>query len=276
MNEPDIDSVAIVAGRGSYPLIVARAARRHVSRLSVVAIRGDTDTPIDEVADRTDWIYAGQLNKAITLIRKQGIHHVIFAGQIRPSRLFTDLRPDFRLFRLLMKLKVRNAESMFSAVAKEFLDDGIEVLPATTFIEDLLAKSGTLGRVKPKTGHLADIAFGTKIAAEMTRLNIGQTVVVKKGTVLAVEAFEGTDKAILRGGAMGKGSVVVKMARHNKDMRFDVPCVGTRTVESLTTARAGAIAVQADKTLILEPETVVTALNKAGIAIVGFSPDHEL
>ena len=276
MEKIEFDKIGIVAGRGIYPLLSAAAAKRHgVNHLTIAAVRGDADPSLINLADQLEWIYPGQLEKAIKFFKKQNVQNVIFAGQIKPSRLFRGLRPDFRAFKLLVKLKVRNAESIFSAVAEEFLRDNITVLPAITFLDDSLVESGIIGKVKPNKRQLEDIEFGKAIASEVSRLNIGQTLVVKKGTVLAVEAFEGTDKAIRRGGELGQNGVtVIKVAKHNQDMRFDVPCIGLRTVKSLVAAKAGVIALQAKKTLFLERDMFIDAANQAKIAVVGISLNY--
>ena len=275
MQDNGFSKIGIVAGRGIYPILSAEAAKRNgVTQLIIAAVRGDADPSLATLADQLVWIYAGQLDKTIRLFKSHGIKNVIFAGQIKPSRLFRGLRPDFRAFKLLAKLKLRNADSIFSAVATEFLKDNITVLPATTFLDDHLVTAGRIGKIKPNKRQLADIEIGKAIAQEISRLNIGQTIVVKNGTVLAVEAFEGTDKAILRGGELGKNGVtVIKVAKQNQDMRFDVPCVGLRTVKSLIAAKVGVLALQAGKTLLLDKETFIHALDKAKIAALGIQCD---
>ncbi len=267
LNEP----LGIIAGRGDFPLILCRCARQAgVRYLGVIALQQDTSKEIEELADHVDWVYPGQLNRAMRYLKCQNISQIIFSGQIKPGRLFTGLRPDWRAARLLWRLKERNAETIFSATAGEFEKAGIRVLPSTLLMQDSLAEVGVLGHITPGKVQQQDIEFGRTIAREISRLNIGQTVVVKKGTVLAVEGFEGTDKAIIRGGDLGHGDVtVVKVAKPFHDLRFDVPCVGMKTVESLCKAEAKAIAVQAGMTLLLEREKVIAACDKAGIAVVG-------
>lgn len=263
--------VGLIAGRGRYPLLFCEAAkRRGVRRLVVMAMHGETDPEIAKLADHVEWLYVGQLGACLKALRRLEIRQVVFAGQIKPARLFGDIRPDLRAIAFLARLRERNAETIFGGVAGEFNKDGIEVLPATTFLEDHLAGAGQLGRVKVPRGGWDDIALGRRIAIEVSRLDIGQTVVVKKGTVLAVEGFEGTDKCILRGGELGKGEVtVVKVAKPKQDMRFDVPCVGPITVESLQAAKAEVLAVETGRTLLLDREIVLPAFDKAGIALVG-------
>jgi DUF1009 family protein len=200
------------------------------------------------------------------------VSDVMFAGQIRPARLFGGIRPDFLALRLLWSLKERNAHSLFGAVADTFAQYGFHVLPAVTYLDDLLAPAGVIGRIRPTARTAHDVEFGLRIAREVARLDIGQTVVVRNGTVLAVEGFEGTDQAIRRGGELGKGGVtVVKVAKPGHDLRFDVPCIGRNTVESLRVAGALALAVQAGKTLFLEKEVVLRELDAARIAVLGIA-----
>ncbi len=271
MSNSTYERVGLIAGRGRYPLLTAESARKHgVKYLSVVGIRGDADSSLERYADQLTWLYPGQLDSAIKTFKEAQIEHVILAGQIKPERLFTGIRPDFRTLKLLAMLKLKNAGSIFSAVAAEFEKDQITILPATTFLGEHLADDGVMGKIKLKEKHLADVAYGKRICNEIARLDIGQSVVVKDGTVLAVEGFEGTDEAIIRGGKLGRGRViVVKLAKPQQDTRFDVPCIGIRTVDSLITARAAALVVQARKTLLLDKELVIEALNDAKIAIAG-------
>ena len=241
-----------------------------MKRLVVVAMQGETEPSIEALADEVEWVYVGKIGRAIRALTSRGVRQVVFAGQVKPDRLFGDIRPDWRALKLLWRLRLKNAESIFSAVGAEFEKDGLEVLPATTFLEESLAVAGVMGRVKPKRGLLHDVDLGWRIAREVSRLDIGQTVVVKNGTVLAVEGFEGTDAAVKRGGELGHaGVVVVKVAKPNQDMRFDVPCIGTRTVASLKEAGAAVLAVQAGKTLFIDKDEVLAALDAAKIAVIG-------
>lgn len=272
------ERVGPVAGRGRYPLIFCEEARRHeVRHLAVVAMHGETDHAIEKLADHVTWVHVGQIKRTLKVFHQQDTPNVVFAGQIKPGRLWDGLRPDCRALRLLAGLKRRNAESIFGAIANEFVKEGLTVLPATTFLQEYLATVGILGKRKPKRSVRDDIALGWEIAREMSRLDIGQTVIVKRGTVLAVEGFEGTDKAIRRGGELGRGGVtVVKTAKPNHDMRFDVPCIGMRTVEALQEARALALAVQAGKTLFLDRARVLRELDASDIAVVGLSADEPI
>ncbi len=271
------EPLGLVAGRGVFPFQVCRAARTAgVPRISVVAMYDETPAEIAQEVDHVDWGHVGQVGRAIKFLKRQNVRQVVFAGQIKPSRLYRGLRPDFRALKLLWRLRERNAESLFGAVADEFERCGIRVLSSATFMQDALAGPGQLGKVKPNRYMRSDIEFGTRIAREVSRLNIGQTVVVKKGTILAVEGFEGTDRAICRGGELGHGGVtVVKVAKPNHDLRFDIPCIGMRTVESLRIAQARTLAVQAGMTLILERDQVIAALDRAGIALIGIDMPGE-
>ncbi|OGV69082.1 MAG: hypothetical protein A3K19_16745 [Lentisphaerae bacterium RIFOXYB12_FULL_65_16] len=263
--------IGVIAGRGDLPLLVCREARHaNVPYLGVLAMQNDTRPEIESLADHVDWVYPGQLSKAIRCLKRQDIRHVICVGQIKPGRLFTGIRPDLRALLLLSRLRERNAQTLFTAVADELERHDIHVLPSTVLMRNHLATPGVLGRVRPSRSQRLDIELGLRVARETSRLNIGQTVVIKHGTVLAVEAFEGTDKAIRRGGELGHGGVtVVKVAMDFHDMRFDVPCIGMGTVESLLAAQAKVLAVQAHKTLLLDREAVLDACNRARIAVVG-------
>ncbi|HAR64691.1 MAG TPA: DUF1009 domain-containing protein [Lentisphaeria bacterium] len=267
-----MEALGLVAGRGIYPVLFAKSARAAgVCKLVVSGIVDDAVAELEELADEFEWVHAGQLNRTIKHLRKHDVKRVVFAGQVTPGKLFKDLRPDWRAAKVLARLKLKNADTIFTGLAKEFESEGITVLPATTYLEDALASEGVMGRVKPSRVIRSDIGFGREICTKISEMDIGQCVVVKNGTVLAVEAFEGTDKAIQRGGELGRGqAIIVKMAKPKQDMRFDVPCIGMRTVESLISVNAAALATEAGRTLLLEREQVIAALDAAGIAIVGF------
>ncbi|RMD81173.1 MAG: LpxI family protein, partial [Lentisphaerae bacterium] len=251
--------LGIIAGKGQYPLLLAREARAHgVNPIVAVGFHGDTDEQLANLVEHFQRVYVGQLNKLIRVFKDHGVRQVIMAGQVTPGRLFKGLRPDWRAIRMLSRIHPKNAETVFGELIRELAKDGLEVLPATTFLEEHLAAEGVLGKRKPSRAQLQDIEFGIRIGREVSALDIGQTVVVKNGVVLAVEAFEGTDAAIRRGGELGRGDVVVvKLAKSRQDYRFDVPCVGLQTVESLKNAGAAALAVEAGITLFLNKEEVV-------------------
>ncbi|MFN2477487.1 MAG: LpxI family protein [Chthoniobacterales bacterium] len=262
--------LGLIAGSGAYPLSVARAARqRGVQKIVAAAFTGETDEVVTQLVDEVHWLRVGQLAKLLSAFRGSGVTHAMMTGQIAPQNLF-NLRPDWKALLLLARLKRRNAETIFGAIADELHAAGIELLPATTFLEEFLASSGVITGRELKRSELDDVAFGLEIAKEMSRLDVGQTVVVKGGTVLAVEAFEGTNEAIKRGGVLaGKAAVVVKVAKPNQDMRFDVPVIGTATIRVAAQAHVRVIAVEAGRTLLLERDELLRLAREKNITIVG-------
>ncbi|HEY5751597.1 MAG TPA: UDP-2,3-diacylglucosamine diphosphatase LpxI [Chthoniobacterales bacterium] len=265
-----IDSLGIIAGNGVYPLELARNARAAgVVRVHVAAFDNETRPDLAALVDSIAWLRVGQLGKLIAFFKKCGVKEAIMAGQIAPRNLF-DLRPDFRTLLLLGRIKERNAESLFGGIADELAKDGITLLPATTFLEQDLASAGHIGGPAVKRRVIEDLEFGYRIAKETSRLDIGQTVVVRNGTVLAVEAFEGTNEAILRGGKLGRGAaVMVKVSKPKQDFRFDVPVIGVQTLETATEAGILAIGVETGKTLLLEGKKVIAEANTRKISIHG-------
>lgn len=268
MQTPEI--LGVIAGNGVYPRELADAARRSgVKKIVAAAFDNETDPALTKHVDLIEWMHVGQLGRMLKFFREQEIHQVIMAGQIAPKNLF-DLRPDVKALLLLAKLKQRNAESIFAAIADELAKANIDLLPATTFLEDSLAQSGLIVGPKLSRAEEEDVDLGWKIAKEMARLDIGQTVIVKNGTVLAVEAFEGTNEAIMRGGLLAReDAVMIKVAKPNQDMRFDVPVVGVETIRVATDAKLRAIAVEASRTLLLERDAIIDLANRAKISIVG-------
>jgi UDP-2,3-diacylglucosamine hydrolase len=273
MNQP-IEALGIIAGNRSLPLLFARQARAAgVKRLVAVAFEGETDPALALLVDELIWVKVGQLGKMIGAFAERGVGQCVMLGQIAPKNLY-DVRPDLRAMAVLFKLKERNAHTIFGAIATELSKDGVELIEATPWLRPLMPGGGfRLGR-KLSAEQRADVDFGFKIAKEVSRLEIGQTVVVKEGTVLAVEGFEGTDKCLMRGGELaGKagGAVAVKVAKVNHDMRFDVPCLGPQTLETCARAGVAALAFESGRSLLLEQETC-TALaerHKLGLTTVG-------
>ena len=266
-----IDNIGIIAGRGHYPFLMSQEARAHgVKNIAIVGLKGDGSPELKSCADTLDWAYPGQLNKTIKHLKNRGITQAVMVGQVNPRRLFKGLRPDLKTLKILLTTPERNADTLFSAVCDEFNKAGIEILPAITFLEHHLAHEGVMNKVKLNKSRQADLEFGFRMAKEISRLDIGQSIVVKKGTILAVEGFEGTDKAIRRGGELGRGGVTVaKVSKPNHDLRFDVPCIGMRTVESLIAARAHTLVVETGSTLFIEKERVLAAFDAAKICVVG-------
>lgn len=263
-------TLALIAGNGTYPFATVRGARTAgVSRIVVAAFENETNPELAAQVDEIAWLRVGQLGKMLGFLKSSGATHAIMAGQIAPRNLF-DLRPDVKALVLLATLRERNAESIFRAIGEEMAKAGVELLPATTFIEDQLATPGLIAG--PRLGRRAqsDVEFGFRIAKETSRLDIGQTVVVKNGTVLAVEAFEGTNAAIARGGTLGrKDATMVKVSKPNQDLRFDVPVIGPLTLDAARDAKLHVIGVEAGKTLVLEPDKTRALADERRISIYG-------
>jgi len=262
-------ALGIIAGNGVYPRLLANAARKTgVKKIIAAAFTGETDLALTQHVDLIEWMRVGQLNRLLKFLREQQIHHAIMAGQIAPKNLF-DLRPDWKALLVLAKLKQRNAESIFAAIAGELAKVDVDLLPATTFLEDSLAPAGLIAGPKLSRREEEEVAYGWKVAKEIARLDLGQTVIVKTGTIVAVEAFEGTNDAIKRGGSLARrGAVMVKVAKPNQDMRFDVPVIGVETIRVAAEAKLRVIAIEAGKTLLLERDAIVDFAGRTGISIV--------
>jgi hypothetical protein len=262
-------TLGIIAGNGVYPRLLADAARKaDVKKITAAAFTGETDPVLAKHVDVIEWMRVGQLNRLLKYFTEHEVHHAIMAGQIAPKNLF-DLRPDLKALLLLGKLKERNAESIFAAIADELARAGVELLPATTFLEDCLAFPGLIAGAKLSRREEEDVDLGWKTAKEIARLDIGQTIIVKNGTVVAVEAFEGTNDAIRRGGALAReDAIMIKVAKPNQDMRFDVPVIGVETIRVAAEAKLRVIALEAGKTLLLERELIVDLAVRSKMSIV--------
>jgi len=265
-----LESLGLIAGNRSLPLEFARQARKlGVRRLVAVAFEGETDPALVSLVDNIVWVKVGQLSKMIGAFTERGVKQCVMAGQIAPKNLY-DLRPDLRAMGLLLRLKEKNAHTLFGAIADELKKDGVELVAATPWLKPLMPGAGFHLGPKLSSEQRADAEFGLRIAKDVSRLEIGQTVVVKNGTVLAVEGFEGTDACLARGGELaGKngGAVAVKVARANHDMRFDIPCLGPQTLETCAAARIAVLALEADKSLLLEQETCAGLAKRHKIAL---------
>ena len=265
------ESLGIIAGSRALPLILAQSARRAgIKRLVAVGFVGETDPALEESVDAMVWVKVGQLVKLIDAFRQRQITRCVMAGQISPKRLF-DLRPDFRALRLLLKLRERNARTIFGAIADELQRDGIQLVEATPWLKSIMPASGYRIGPKPTAAQTKDAEFGRQIAKEVSRFEIGQTVVVKNGTVLAVEAFEGTDACLERGGNLAGpkgGAAAVKVASDTHDFRFDIPCIGPRTIETCASARINLLAFESGRTLLLEKEQVEQLAERARITLL--------
>ncbi len=264
--------LAIIAGNGAYPLAMARAARAAgVPRIVAVAFTNETDPALAALVDEIEWMHVGQLGKMLGFLEKSGVRRAVMAGQIQPRNLF-DLRPDFKALLVLARLPRRNAETIFGAIADEMASVGVELLPATTYMDEYVAPAGLIAGPRLKKRVEEDARFGFQIAKETSRLDIGQTVIVKHGTILAVEAFEGTTTAMQRGGALGRGgAVMVKVSKPRQDFRFDVPVIGPLTLQTAREAGIRAIGVEAGKTLLLERQQLIARAADSRISIFGIA-----
>jgi DUF1009 family protein len=265
-----LDSIGLIAGSRSLPLEFARLARAAgVKRIVAAAAEGETDPALASLVDDIVWLNVGQLGKMINTFTSRGVKHCVMAGQVAPKNLF-DLRPDLRAMGVLMRLKEKNAHTIFGAIANELKKDGVELIDASPWLAPLMPQTGFELGPKLSAEQKADVEFGFRIAKEVSKLEIGQLVVVKNGTVLAVEGFEGTDKCLARGGELaGKhgGAVAVKVAKLNHDMRFDIPCIGAQTFETCAAARIAVLALESGKSLLLEREACAELAKKNKISV---------
>jgi len=265
-----VETLGLIAGNRSLPLAIAREARKQgVQRIVAVAFEGETDPALAPLADEIVWIKVGQLSKMIRAFTDRGVAHCVMAGQIAPRNLY-EVRPDLRGMTALLRLKKRNAHTLFGAIADELKKDGVELIEATPWLRPLMPGAGFQIGPKLSAAQREDMEFGFHIAKETSRLEIGQTVVVKEGTVLAVESFEGTDKCLARGGELAGskgGAVAVKVAKNNHDMRFDIPCVGPKTLETCAAHGIVVFAFEAGKSLLLEQETCAALAKRHKITV---------
>jgi DUF1009 family protein len=263
-------SLGLIAGNRTLPLEFSRQARAAgVKKIVAVAFENETDPALEKLVDEIVWVKVGQLSKMISAFTDRGVKQCVMVGQIAPKNLH-DLRPDLRTIGMLFRLKEKNAHTIFSAIADELKKDGVELIAATPWLKPLMPQTGFQLGPKLSAGQKADVEFGFKIAKEVSRLEIGQTVVVKNGTVLAVEGFEGTDKCLARGGELaGKegGAVAVKVAKEKHDLRFDIPCLGAQTLETCAAAKISVLAIESGKTLLLEQETCAELAKQNKISV---------
>lgn len=273
---PSLETCGLIAGNRTLPLLFARQARSlGVKRLVAVAFEGETDAALAPLVDEIVWLKVGQLSKLISAFTDRGVCQCVMLGQIAPKNLF-DVRPDLRAMGVLLRLKEKNAHTIFRAIADELHKDGVELIDAAPWLQPLMPGPGFALGPKLNDEQRADVRFGLRIAKEISRLEIGQTVVVKDGTVLAVEGFEGTDKCLARGGELaGKegGAIAVKVAKEQHDMRFDVPCVGPQTIETCAAARIAVLALEAGRTLVLEQDAVERLAHREKISLLTAVPE---
>ena len=276
--------LGLIAGNGRFPFLLLDAARAQGLAVTVAAIREETDPEIDQRAAQDDgitvhWLSLGELSRLIQIFHKEGVQKAVMAGQVKHKQIFSSIRPDWRLAKLLLNLSTRNTDMLLGAVAKVLGDEGIELISSTAFLEPLLAGEGVLTERAPNDEERKNIEYGLGVARALAAFDIGQTVVVAAQSCVAVEAMEGTDAAIERAGQLMQSLedeastlmrhlTVVKVAKPNQDMRFDVPVIGLRTVESMLSAGASCLSVEAGRTLLFDREALLRRASEAGIAIV--------
>jgi DUF1009 family protein len=279
-------SLGLIAGNGRFPFLLLDAARAQGLRVVVAAIKEETDPEMNERAAldpegvRVHWLSLGELSRLIEMFQREGVTRAVMAGQVKHKQIFSSIRPDWRLAKLLLNLRTRNTDMLLGAVAKVLEDEGITLMSSTAFLEPMLAPVGALTRRVPDETERGDIAYGLKVARGIAGFDLGQTVVIAAGACVAVEAMEGTDATIARAGEIFRGMdliastlqrrlTVVKVAKPNQDMRFDVPVVGVPTIEVMIAAGATCLCVEAGRTLVFDREGMVAAADAAGIAMVG-------
>jgi DUF1009 family protein len=273
------ERLGLIAGNGSFPLLLLDAARARGAEVVVAAIKEETFPEIERRgAASVHWLSLGELSKLIDTFKRAGVTRAVMAGQVKHKQIFSSIKPDWRLAKLLLSLGTRNTDSLIGAVAKVLEDEGIHLISSTSYLEPLLARPGVLTRRAPTQAERKNIEYGRAVARHLAQYDIGQTVVVAESACVAVEAMEGTDAAILRAGeimkslegaaALSRALTVVKVAKPNQDMRFDVPVVGVATVEAMRQAGATALALDAGKCLLLDGEKIAAAADAAGITMV--------
>jgi UDP-2,3-diacylglucosamine hydrolase len=267
VNQPPL---GLIAGSKSLPLLFAREARKDGRKIVATAVEGETNPELASLVDEIVWLRVGQLGKMISAFTDRGVKECVMLGQVAPKNLF-DVRPDLRGMSLLFKLKEKNAHTIFGAIADELKKDGVDLIEPLRWLRPWMPGKGYTVGPRLSSEQTEDVAFGWRIAKEVSRLEIGQSVVVKGGTVLAVEGFEGTDPCLERGGKLaGKngGAVAVKVAKQGHDLRFDIPCIGPKTIEVCAANGVTVLAVEADRTLLLDQPDMETLVKARGIAVV--------
>jgi hypothetical protein len=265
----------LIAGNGDFPFLVLEGARSRGIEMAVIAIREEASPALERSAKRFHWISLGELSRGIDLLHQEGVKHAVMAGQVKHNKIFSSIRPDWRLAKLLITLPAKNTDSLIGAVARVLRDEGIELVDSTKFLGSLLPSSGVLTHRSPDPGEAADIEYGMGIARQIAALDLGQTVVVRDRACVAIEAMEGTDETIERAARItgGQRLVVVKVSKGSQDMRFDVPVIGLKTIEVMRRANATALAVDAGRTLLFDREELIRAADEAAIAIQAFALD---
>jgi UDP-2,3-diacylglucosamine hydrolase len=262
----------MIAGNGSFPFLVLDGARRAGVSLAVVAIKEETDPRIDQNDEEVEWVGIGQLGRMISFFKRRGIEKVLMAGQVKHAQIFSGAMPDLRMVRMLWNLPQKNTDALIGGIAAELAKEGIELIDSTFFITEQLAGTGILTKRRPTDSEAANIEYGLHIANEIARLDLGQTIVVRAQACVAIEAMEGTDATIRRAGKLANGKLtVIKVAKPDQDMRFDVPVVGVPTIQTMIEAGATCLSITAGKTLMFNKDDMLALANSNKIAIVGSS-----
>lgn len=272
---PSTDRWALVAGNGRFPFLVLEAARSQGIEMVVVAIKEEAFPELEKSAPRIHWVSLGELGKALDVLKQERVTKAVMAGQVKHNKIFSSIRPDWRMAKLLMSLATKNTDSLIGAVAKVMHEEGIELVDSTAFLKPLLPEPGVLTRRAPTSEEAADIEYGRSIARAIAGLDLGQTVVVRERACVAIEAMEGTDETIERAARItgGQRIAVIKVSKPRQDMRFDVPVVGPPTVEVMKRCGATALAIDARRTLVMDRAEMVAAADAAGIAVQAFEPE---
>jgi UDP-2,3-diacylglucosamine hydrolase len=259
----------LIAGNGTFPFLVVRGAKKVGERLVVVAIKEEADKSIEEIAEKVVWVGIGQLGKMINFFKSEGVEKAVMAGQVKHVQIFGSAFPDWRMAKMLYNLPRRNTDSLIGGIAAELSKEGIELIDSTYFTQDNLAKEGVLTKRKPKDFELENIEYGLTVANEIARLDLGQTIVVRQKACVAIEAMEGTDATIKRAGELAKGNLtVIKVAKPNQDMRFDVPVVGLPTIKTMIEAGATCLCITPNKTLIFDIEEMLKLADDNKISVI--------
>jgi DUF1009 family protein len=259
----------LIAGNGRFPFMVLEGARQTGASMAVAAIREETDPEIEKLADNVKWVGIGQLGRMIRFFKDEGVEKAIMAGQVKHIQIFSRAVPDARMLKVLLRLPRRNTDSLIGAIASELQSEGIELIDSTYFLQDSLPRAGVLTRREPDRHEREDIEYGLEIGREIAHLDLGQTIVVRGKACVAIEAMEGTDETIRRAGTLvQKRLTVVKLAKPNQDMRFDVPVVGIPTLNTMVEAGASCLCITAGKTLMFDREEMIRTADKHKLAIV--------
>ncbi len=267
---PTLKTIGLIAGNGTFPMLLAQEAKRRGDHVITVALKEEADPAISQHSDHIEWLSIGQLGKIIRFFKDHAVSQAIMAGQVKHTQLFKNIMPDLRAAKVLAKVINKKAESVLSTVIQEFEGEGIHFLSSITYLEHWLCPIGSLTKRALNSAEKEDIAFGVPLARALADEDIGQTIVVKDKTVVAVEAMEGTDACIRRAGEIaGSGCVVIKVARPRQDLRFDVPVIGFRTIESLKAAKSSVLALESGKTLLLDKDSLLKDANAAQLSITG-------